>query len=88
MIAQTPTATAYEELDYRENNGICVSLMWNRASNDVKVAVYDASTDSAFELAVGRQDPLDVFHHPFAYAAFRSVAYDALLLDTHDPIAA
>jgi hypothetical protein len=77
VTTETHTET-YEELASRESNGIRVSLMWSRAGNDVKVAVYDAATDSAFELEVGTASPLDVFNHPFAYAAFRGSARAAL----------
>jgi hypothetical protein len=76
MTMQTRTGTEYEELATRESNGIRVSLLWNRNDNDVKVAVNDASTESAFELAVGEAAPLGVFNHPFAYAAFRDVPCD------------
>jgi hypothetical protein len=62
MTAQTPTETADEELTSRESNGIRVSLMWNRGDDKLKVAVYDAATDSAFELPVGDAAPLDVFN--------------------------
>jgi len=85
----TATATGYEELASRESNGIRVSLLWSRRDGDVKVTVYNPSTDSAFELPVGDAAPLDVFHHPFAHAAFRGVAYDAAPLELHpDPVAA
>ena len=85
MSAQTLTETMYEELASRENNGIRVSLMWDRSTNDLKVTVYDAATDSAFALPVGDASPLDVFNHPYAYAAFHGVTNDAPALE---PVAA
>ena len=72
MTTQTLIEPTYEELATRESNGIRVSLMWSLATNDAKVTVYDASDDSAFEVAVDDASPLDVYNHPFAYAAFRS----------------
>lgn len=77
MTAQTLTGTEYEELASRESNGIRVSLRWNRDNDDVKVAVYEATTGSAFELAVGEASPLDVFNHPFAYAASSGLISEA-----------
>jgi len=76
MTAQTLTGTEYEELATRESNDIRVSLMWNRATNGVVVSVYDASVDSAFEIEVGDASPLEDFHHPFAFAAFRGITRD------------
>jgi hypothetical protein len=78
-----------EELADRESNGIRVSLIWNRDDDSVRVFVYDASTDSAFQLEVGEASPLDVFNHPFAYAAFRRVACDGPVFEASaDPVAA
>jgi hypothetical protein len=85
MCTMNRQTIQYEELATRESNGIHVQLLWNRADDDLKVAVYDASTDSAFELAVLDASPLDVFDHPFAYAAFRGVDFGASL---PEPIAA
>ena len=39
------------------------------------VALHDAKTGEGFEVEVGPGErALDVFHHPFAYAAFRDAA--------------
>ena len=44
------------------------------ASDDtLTVCVFDTSTETSFELEVGAASPLDVFHHPFAYAAHRGL---------------
>jgi hypothetical protein len=89
MTAQAPTETRYEELTRRGSNGIRVSLMWNRADNELKVVVYDDATDSAFELPVGDSAPLDVFNHPYAYAASRGITCDDTLCEAPpDPVAA
>ena len=65
----------FEELAYRENDGIEVSLLWSRRDNALRVVVYDARTEEAFELPVTREKALDVFRHPFAHAAWRGVDY-------------
>jgi hypothetical protein len=67
------TGTTFEELLSRESNGISVSLLWNREDDTLTVCVFDASTDTSFEFEVGAASPLDVFHHPFAYAAHRGL---------------
>jgi hypothetical protein len=41
----------------------------------VSVALHDGKTGEGFEVEVGPGErALDVFHHPFAYAAFRDAA--------------
>ena len=60
----------------RENAGIRVLLLWATDTNTVAVAVRDAATDEQFELVVEPQaNPLDVYEHPYAYAAWRGVDY-------------
>jgi hypothetical protein len=60
---------AWSELALRENDGLAVSLHWNRATGRVKVAVDDAQLGDHFEINVHAADALAAFHHPFAYAA-------------------
>jgi hypothetical protein len=64
------------ELASRASNGIEVALLWNRRSDEMRVCVTDAHTGVYFELAAERNNALDVFHHPYAYAAARGIAYD------------
>ena len=71
MTSVTETIGKFEELDYRENDGIEVSLLWSRADNSLSVFVVDAKTDELFELPVRVEEALDAFRHPFAYAATR-----------------
>ena len=69
--------TTTRELDSRTNDGIHVRLLWHPYDARLSVAVHDTKTDEAFELPVpdGRR-ALDVFHHPYAYAAVRALATD------------
>ena len=60
------------ELAYRENGGIRVALLWSRDDAKLKVTVFDAATDDTFELEAVENKALDVFYHPYAYAASRS----------------
>lgn len=58
------------ELDGRVTDGIHVQLLWRPLDNQVSVAVNDTKAGEAFELEVRPgQRALDVFNHPYAYAA-------------------
>jgi hypothetical protein len=79
-MARNETAEKlFEELAYRENDGVQVWLLWTPGEDRLTVFVADSKTDDAFELPVDRQRALDVFHHPYAHAAFRSQAPSAVL---------
>jgi hypothetical protein len=64
------------DLASRASNGIEVTLLWNRRSDDLRVCVNDSHTGAHFELHAERDNALDVFHHPYAYAAARGIACD------------
>jgi hypothetical protein len=62
------------ELDSRSFDGIVVRLLWRESDGWVGVSVDDAKTGDAFVVDVVEGDSaLDVFHHPFAYAARRGI---------------
>ena len=62
--------TMPRELDSRTSDGIHVQLLWHPRKNQAAVTVEDTKTGGAFEIAVEPgQRALDVFHHPYAYAA-------------------
>jgi hypothetical protein len=64
------------ELARRGTDGLDVSLLWLPAEDRLVVTVWDERVGDAFEVPVGAADrPFDVFHHPYAYAARRGVAY-------------
>lgn len=68
----TTSTTTVHELDHRRNDGLDVRLLWDSATDRVSVSLHDSKTGEGFEVEVGRDErPLDVFHHPFAYAAVR-----------------
>jgi hypothetical protein len=74
-----PANDQYRELDHRTNDGIDVWLLWNHPADEVVVAVFDAKSGEAFEIPVrDRERALDVFHHPFAYAAHYRIERQAL----------
>lgn len=69
----TQTTGSFEELDYRDGDGVQVSLLWSRTTNDLSVLVVDTKTDEQLELRVEPHEALEVFHHPFAYADTHAV---------------
>ena len=57
------------ELHHRSADGIEVSLLWSRLTNLLTVAVQDTRNGISFEVPAPAHKALDVFEHPFAYAA-------------------
>jgi hypothetical protein len=75
MPSMTPhSPDSLRELDSRTNDGIHVRLMWSQDENHVVVAVDDAKSGDSF---IGRvqsnESAMDVFHHPYAYAAWHRI---------------
>jgi hypothetical protein len=69
------STTTIRELAHRRNDGLDIRLLWDSAADRVTVSLHDGRTGEGFELDVGPDErALDVFHHPFAYAAFRDAA--------------
>jgi hypothetical protein len=69
------TITTSRELAHRCNDGLDIRLLWDSATDRVSVALHDGKTGEGFGVEVGPGErALDVFHHPFAYAAFREAA--------------
>ena len=61
--------TSIRELDSRIGDGLHVRLWWDASSGRVSVSVLDTRSGDALSIEVEEgQRPLDVFHHPFAYA--------------------
>jgi hypothetical protein len=60
------------ELDSRISDGISVRLLWHPANGQVSITVDDAQSGEGFELVLrDGERALDVYRHPFAYAAQR-----------------
>ena len=72
----------WRELAGRDTDGLAVSLIWNEATDAVKVRVADSRLDEEFELPIAGANALDAFHHPFAYAVDLSLSFD----DVGEPI--
>jgi hypothetical protein len=73
------------ELDYRECNGVTISLQWSRHSNRLSVVVEDNPRGESFTVPARPENALEIFHHPYAYA--RPLRQpDAALTDPPRPI--
>jgi hypothetical protein len=67
----TSAPAEWVELAKRASTGLEVTLLWDRSSNRVKVAVSDERLCHHLDFEVARADVLDAFYHPFAHAAGR-----------------
>jgi hypothetical protein len=68
------TLTSIRELDSRLTDGFQVRLLWCSRTRRVWVSVLDTKARNAFSVEVREGDrPLDVFHHPYAYAGQRRI---------------
>jgi hypothetical protein len=56
------------ELAHRRNEDVEVSLFWDRKHDRLFVLVEDVRVGDRFSLQAARDNALDVFNHPFAYA--------------------
>jgi hypothetical protein len=71
-----PAGPARVVLAKRKNAGIQVTLLWAEDTNAVAVLVRDDGNDDQFELSVEPgANALQIFEHPYAYAAWRGVDY-------------
>jgi len=71
-----PTGFARVVLARRRSAGIQVALLWAKDTNAVAVLLHDDGTDERFEVPVEPgANPLQVFEHPYAYAAWQGVDF-------------
>ena len=76
-MSTAATTTDIRELDHRTADGVEVTLLWHASRDFLSVVVSDTRAGEAFELVLDeRDDALDVFHHPYAYAAYRGLEVD------------
>jgi hypothetical protein len=76
MTHETPTSI--RELDSHTNDGIHVRLLWRKHDGRLWVDVVDPKAGEAFTVDVhDGERPLEVFHHPYAYAAHHGSPPDA-----------
>ena len=60
------------ELAHRLGDGFEVTLLWAENDDTLTVVVNDWRTDERFEVEARKDNALDVFNHPFAYATSRA----------------
>jgi hypothetical protein len=72
-MISTSTSDATRELAFRASDGLEVALLWHPRNDILSVAVADTKTGESFELVLDGENPLDVFQHPYAYAAYRGL---------------
>jgi hypothetical protein len=63
------------ELVSRRSGTLHVELLWKRGTNLFAVSVEDSATGDKFELVIDESTALDIYYHPYAYAALRGVDY-------------
>jgi hypothetical protein len=67
-----------KELVSRHSGTADVALLWSKRTHRAAVAVDDAARGEHFELLLAPEDdPLDVYEHPYAYAASRGLLASA-----------
>jgi hypothetical protein len=70
MAPLQPSAPDRRELARRVNYGIEVMLAWDQQADRLAVSVLDARSGRRLEFEPTREQALQAFYHPFAYAAF------------------
>ena len=75
MIRRLSFDHAPEELASRRSGTTEVALLWSKRAHRAAVAVEDSVEGTRFELLVDPGDnALDLFEHPYFYAARRGIA--------------
>ena len=75
-MTKTETDTPRVVLASRRSAGILVLLLWASDTNSAAVVVHDDRTDDGFELPVDADlNPMNVYEHPYAHAAWRGIDY-------------
>jgi hypothetical protein len=63
--------TEIRELDFRSNDGIEVTLLWNSRTSRLYVSVVNERQGDAFRIEIEAADAPEAFNHPYAYASRR-----------------
>jgi hypothetical protein len=80
MATSASSDGTHRELAHRAADGIEVVLFWHDLTDELTVSVSDDRSGSYFELIADPSNALDVFEHPYAYAAFEGLQYEDELL--------
>jgi hypothetical protein len=68
------TRTAFRELAQRVDGGVEVTLLWSAREKRLAVTVSDSRSGEWFLLEADKDNALEVFYHPYAYAAPQAAA--------------
>lgn len=68
MAAGALITETTRELAYRHNGGIHVTLLWAEHEDSLFVLVLDERAGTVTRIAAERENALEVYWHPFAYA--------------------
>jgi hypothetical protein len=74
MTAVVTPVVPMRELAHRSSNGVDVTMLWDPATDRVRVAVVDYEIGEAFDVPVRDANPMDVFNHPYFYAGLEQAA--------------
>jgi len=88
MTSTTDFDPVPRELAHRVSDEVEVMLTWHPVTGELTVSVSDRRTGGYFEVAAAPDNALDVFEHPYAYAAFRGLRYEDALLPNWERAAA
>lgn len=72
----TPFTKPLQELAFRSNGGLDVTLFWCPADDELMVCVCDQRRGAYFVMKPEPQLALDVFYHPYSYASVSKVHYE------------
>jgi hypothetical protein len=72
----TATVRPLRELAHRTSDGLDVTLLWQPANDELTVCVCDQRRGAYFEVRPEPHLALDVFYHPYSYAAASDVHYE------------
>ena len=65
------------ELAHRESGSTHIALLWSKENATLTVSVVGSSPDDSFEVEAAEATALDVFYHPYAYAALRGAVSES-----------
>jgi hypothetical protein len=75
-VTPLPVQHQPRELAHREGDGLEVTLLWQPANDELTVCVCDQRRGAYFEIHPECSAALDVFYHPYSYAAAAAVHYE------------
>ena len=66
-MSTAPVCNPRQELARRVSGGIEVTLYWSAHDNSTSVEIWQPESEETLTFAVGGEEALDAFYHPFAH---------------------